>query len=263
MYKPYIVITSILPAHTGLLTYTQEQHLWKVLPCISSCCTQAAEAQERLAAWQQDVQQQQASVQAALSLVQHHLQSSIQACKLKLAQLQQWLMRPTKPHQQEALASQLQEAEQQLVQFRREARKCELEAQRVAHLSVPPGQDKFTTQASVSNTAGPSSPISTSSNLTLGFGAMDSNSTAQHSSNGTPPSGASLSIKEGLETQPVSAAPGSGWATSNTVGQEHAGSAPGTQASRGRSLWQPVGGASSSTSSAVPLASAVARLPSR
>ena len=216
-----------------------------------------------MAAWQQDVQQQQTGIQAALSLVQDHVQSSIQACRLKLAQLQQWLMHPIKPHQQKALSRQLQEAEQQLVQFRREARKCELEAQRAAQLSVPPIQDKATTQASDSNTAGPVFPISSSSNSSQSSGVVDPNSTAQRSSNNTSLSGASSSIKEGLVTQSVGAAPDFGWATSNAAGQKHVGPASGTQGSRGHRLWQPVGGPSSSTASAVPPASAVTRLPSR
>ena len=211
-----------------------------------------------MAAWQQDVQQQQASVKAALTLVQGHVQSSIKACRLKLAQLQQWLTHPIEPHQQEALSRQLQEAEQQLVQFRQEARKCELEAQRVAQLSVPPIQDKTTTQASVLNTAGPASTSPSNSTSTPGFGAADSKSTPQHSSNGTSPSGANLSTKEGLESQSMGATPGSGWA-----GQKHLNSAPGVQGSRGRSLWQPAGRASSSTASVVPLAPAVTQLPPR
>ena len=228
----------------------------ETLTCMSFCHAQAAEALERMVAWQQDVQQQQGSIQAALSLVQDHVLSSIQACRLKLGQLQRWLMRPNELHQQEVISCQLREAEQQLVQFRQDARECEIEAQRVAQLSVPPIQDKVTTRASVSD---PASPISTSSNTTLASRAADSNSTAQHSSSGTPPSGASLSIKEGV----VGAAPGSGWATSNSAGQKHVDSALGAQGSRGRSFWQPAGGASSSTASVVPLASAVARLPSR
>lgn len=239
--------------------------MWEALTCELSCHTQAAEAQERMAAWQQDVQQQQTGIQSALSLVQDHVQSSIKACSLKLAQLQQRLMHPIEPHQQKALSRQLQEAEQQLVQFRREARKCELEAQRVAQLSVPPIQGQATLQASVSYKAGPAAPISSSSssNLSPGFGAVDRNSTAQHSSNGTSSSGASSSIKEVLDTQSVGAAPVSGWATSNAAGQKDVTSVPGAQGSRGRSLWQPAGRPSSSTAGVVPLASAVTRLPSR
>ena len=215
-----------------------------------------------MAAWHQDVQKQQRSIQAALSLVQDHVQSSIQACRLKLAQLQQWLMHPIDPRQQEALSRQLQEAEQQLVQFRQESRECELEVQQVAQLSVPLIQDKAT-KASDLNKAGPALSISSSSTLTPDSGAVEPASTALHGSNSTLPSGASSSIKEGLETQSVGATPHSGWASFNAAGQTRVNSAPEAQNSRGRSLWQPTGRASSSTASVLPQASAVTRLPPR
>lgn len=223
---------------------------------------QAAEAEEKMAAWQQDLQQQQATIEAALSSVQAHVLSSIQSCKIRLAQLQHWLVHPTPPHQHEVLSRQLLEAEQQLVQLRREARECEIEVQRVAQLSVPPLQHNRSAQSSVSDKAGPASPASPDSNSNPRLDAAETNSAAQRSSNGTSPSSASLS-RNGLETQTVGTRPGYGQATFNIVGQRAAESVPGPQGSHGRSLWQPAGGASSSTASVVPLASAVTSLPAR
>lgn len=215
-----------------------------------------------MAAWQQDLQQQLATIEAAVSSGQMHVIKSIQSCKVKLAQLQHWLVHPSSPHQQEVLSSQLLEAEQQLVQLRREARECEVEVQRVVQLSVPPTQHNTPSQSSGSDTARPASPASPSSNSNLGLDAAETNSAAQRSSNGVSPSGAS-SIQNGVETQTVGSRPGYGQATFNAVRQRATQVAPGPQGSRGRSLWQPAGGASSSTASVVPLASAVTSLPAR
>lgn len=215
-----------------------------------------------MAAWQQDLQQQQATVEAALSSGQLYVLKSIQSCKVKLAQLQHWLVNPTSAHQQEVLSRQLLEAEQQLVQLRREARECEVEVQRVAQLSVPPTEHSSPAQSSVPDTGGPASPASSSSSSNPRLVAVETNSAAQRGSNGTSPSGASLS-KNGLETQSVGSRPGYGQATFNIVGQRAAESAPGPQGSRGRSLWQPAGGASSSTASVGPLATALTSLPAR
>ena len=211
-----------------------------------------------MGAWQQGVQQQQAGVQAALGLLREHVQSSIQTCRLKLAQLQQWLTHPDAPHQQEVLCRQLQEAEEQLVQFRRDARECELEVQRAIQqqLSGPPLQDKAT-QASDLSTEGTASPVSSNSNSNP---VLDAAEPAQHSGNGTS---TSMSSKEEYRTQPVGAVSDRDWATSCAAGQGPASPAPGAWASRGGSLWQPAGGAISSTATVTPAAPAVTRLPSR
>ncbi|KAL3150757.1 hypothetical protein ABBQ32_000532 [Trebouxia sp. C0010 RCD-2024] len=225
--------------------------------------SQAAEAQQRVAAWQQNLQQQQADVQAALSLVQDHVRSSIQVCRLKLAQLQHWLTHPSAPRQQEALSIQLQEAERQLVRLRQEAHDCELEVQRVTQqqLSGEPMLDEAT-QALGSATAGTASPFSPSSNSTPGFYAESSD--RQHSSSSTS---LSRHSDEGWSDESVGAVPDHDQGTFCGAGQGPASPALGAWASRGGSLWEGAGMASSSSSSSTatvpPSASAAMRLPPR
>ncbi|KAL3137671.1 hypothetical protein ABBQ38_004946 [Trebouxia sp. C0009 RCD-2024] len=221
--------------------------------------TQAAEAQQRVAAWQQHLQQQQADVQAALSIVQDHVRSSIQVCRLKLAQLQHWLTHPAAPRQQEALSRQLQEAERQLVQFRQGAHDCELEVQRVTQqqLSGEPMLDEAT-QASGSATAGTASPVSPSPNSNPGFDAR--NSDRQGSGNGTSPSRRS---DAGWSDESVGAVSDHDQGTFRATGQGPASPALGAWASRGGSLWEGAGVASSSTATVTPSAPAATRLPPR
>lgn len=220
---------------------------------------QAAEAQQRVAAWQQHLQQQQADVQAALSIVQDHVRSSIQVCRLKLAQLQHWLTHPAAPRQQEALSRQLQEAERQLVQFRQGAHDCELEVQRVTQqqLSGEPMLDEAT-QASGSATAGTASPVSPSPNSNPGFDAR--NSDRQGSGNGTSPSRRS---DAGWSDESVGAVSDHDQGTFRATGQGPASPALGAWASRGGSLWEGAGVASSSTATVTPSAPAATRLPPR
>ena len=199
------------------------------------------------------------------------MRSSIQVCRLKLAQLHHWLTHPTAPRQQEALSRQLQEAERQLVQFRQEAHDCELEVQRLTQqqLSSLPVLDEAN-QAVRSATAGTSSPVSSSSNSNLDIesGSPDS----EHSSHSASPS------KRGDEGWNNGSVGGvEEWSNGSVSGvsdhdqrgafraawQAPASPTLGAWASRDGSLWEGAGVASSSTATMTPSPSAAAGLPPR
>lgn len=237
-----------------------------------ACChVQVAEAQGRVGAWQRLLEQQQTEVQAALSIARDHVKSSIQVCRLKLAQLQHWLSHPAAPRQQEALSRQLQEAEQRLVELRQKAFDCELEVQRVTQqqLSSPPMLSE-PTQALDPATAGAAWPVTPSLKSNLALNAEDLN--RQHSGNGTSSSGRSTPGGKSWRNKSVGTVSDPDQMTYHAAGQGSAGPASGAWPSRGHSLWQAAGQASSSnaanssssSSATIALsASAVTRRPPR
>lgn len=216
-----------------------------------------------MAVWQQDIQQQQAGSESALSLALDHLHSCIQTCRLKLSQLQHWLTQPSLCDQQEALSLELQEAEQQLVCSRQQAEECEWEVQQATQqqLAIPSIKANFaegidsgtagiarTAPVSISNSTLTSSPALTGDR-------MDGNNDTSrngHSIHSTGNTGRAIGTASGHTKAPVEAA--------------HQGSAKlmhSAKRSRGRSVWQPASGTSTRAATMTPPAATLATLPPR
>lgn len=235
----------------------------------TACCVgQAAEAQERVNAWQQDVAQQQSRLEAALSSVQDHVRSSIQACRLNLAQLQHWLTHPAASRQQQAVAVQTEEGEMKLAQLQREAEACQIEARQVIQqLSPPAWQDADAHSDSdsdfdlVPGTATPPFQIpNSSSDSSSDSDAAESDETnRQCSSNGTAGHGPSMHSTADLKRRVGSVS--SSDSSSLHIAEGGAGGLlRSARQSRGRSVWQPASGASSSTATMTRPASTITSL---
>ena len=191
--------------------------------------------------WHADNQQQQTALQSALKLVQEHLQASVQSCRSKLSQLQHWLSHPEASSQQDACSHQLQEAEQQLTQLRREAKQCEAEV-------IQASQQR---------------PDQTSSTYSAGTAQADtSNSNKKLEAS---PSGSRIGIngRNGSSAEGASrtggGAAGHGWATFHTSDEDMSDLMHSAQSIRGGNVWQPASGVSTSTATVeAPAATAAA-----
>ena len=218
---------------------------------------QAAEAQGRVSKWQAEYQQQQTALQSALKLVQEHLQTSIQACRSRLSQLQHWLSHPGVSLQQDTLSRHIQEAEQQLAQLRQEAQQCESDVYTITQQQTTNSQK--TARISNSVAAGTAPAGSSNSNQDL-----ESNPAARSwASEERSASGSNGSSTEGM-TRTGGGAASHGWASSGSTNSGRSGLMQSAQSSRGQNLWQPASHASTSTATATvpaPVRSALDTVP--
>ena len=197
---------------------------------------QAAEAQGRVSKWQAEYQQQQTALQSALKLVQERLQTSIQACRSRLSQLQHWLSHPEASLQQDTLSCHLQEAEQQLAQLRQEAQQCESDVYTITQQQTTNSQKTARISSSV---AAGTAPAGSSNSIQY----LESNPEERSVS------GSNGSSTEGM-TRTGGGAASHSWASSDSTNSGRSGLMQSAQSSRGQNLWQPASHASTSTATA-------------
>ena len=178
---------------------------------------------------------------------------------MKLSQLQHWLTHPKPNHQQEALAHQLQEAEQQLAQSRRQAEECEQEVQQATQqqLSIPsiPANSAKGIDSGIAGTAALSLPNSTPSPAPALTGDQVDR---QHNNNRFSKIGHSIH-----STGSKARAAGASGAPTQAAQQDPTKLMQSAKRSRGRNVWQPASGASTSTAAMTSPAATLATLSSR
>jgi len=187
-----------------------------------------------------DNKQQQTALQSALKLVEEHLQASVQSCRSKLSQLQHWLSHPEASSQQDAFSHQLQEAEQQLTQLRREAKQCEAE--------VIQASQQRPVQMSSTSSAGTTQADTSNSNKEPG---------AKPPGNRSGINGRNGGSAEGVSRTGGGAA-GHGWATFRASDEDRSDLMHSAHSIRGGNVWQPASAASTSTATVEAPAAATA-----